>query len=311
MLSDESLPAESKGKWINRSNVASSKLCEIESDKAFSRASMILFGLGFSSEAMEKPTKSFSGGWRMRLGLAGALLCQPDLLLLDEPTNMLDIPAVIWLEKYLESWPNTLLVVSHDKTFLDNVCTDILHMHNESLDAYRGNFTQFLVTKEERVKNLQREYEAQMQYRQHLQEFIDRRGYNAKRASQAQSKIKILEKLPELKPIPTEPCIYFTFAPVEPLPPPIIVMDEVTFGYDKSKSIFSNVSFSLLLDSRVTIVGPNGAGKTTLLKLMADQLEPLSGYCRRNGKLRFAFFTQHHVDQPDLSLSPLQYAHSK
>lgn len=310
-LLDENLSEDMKSKWISKLNYVMHKLTEIESDKAESRAAMILSGLGFHPDSHNNPTKSFSGGWRMRLSLAGALLCQPDILLLDEPTNMLDIPAVIWLEKYLTTWNGTVLVVSHDKSFLDNIATDILHLHNETLDSYKGNFTQFLVTKEERVKNLQREYDAQMQYRQHLQEFIDRWRYNAKRASQAQSKIKILEKLPPLKPIPTEPVIYFTFPPVDPLPPPIIMMDEVSFWYDKSKPILTNVSISLVLDSRVAIVGPNGAGKSTLLKLMADQLYPTNGLCRRNGKLRFAFFTQHHVDQLDLECSPVEYMNKK
>lgn len=310
-LADDTMSDDLKAKWLHRMKIVTQKLAEIESEKAEAKASMILAGLGFSVADMRRPTKTFSGGWRMRLSLAGALLCQPDLLLLDEPTNMLDIPAVIWLEKYLNAWPNTLLVVSHDKAFLDNVATDILHMHNEKIDTYKGNFAQYLQTKEERTKNAQREYETQLQYRQHLQAFIDRWRYNASRASQAQSKLKILEKLPALQPVEVESSIAFQFPPVEQLPPPIIVMDEVTFGYEKNRILLSNVSFSLLLSSRVAIVGPNGAGKTTLLKLMTDVLQPLSGFCRRNGKLRFAFFTQHHVDQLDLSMNPVQYLASK
>ncbi|KAJ9065367.1 ATP-binding cassette, regulator of translational elongation [Entomophthora muscae] len=135
----------------------------------------------------------------MRLALARALFCKPDLLLLDEPTNMLDIPAVIWLENYLKTWTSTLLVVSHDREFLDEVATDILHQHSEKLDAYKGNFTLFYGTREERRKNQLKEYETQQQYRKHLQDFIDRWRYNANRAPQAQMKIKILEKLPELE----------------------------------------------------------------------------------------------------------------
>lgn len=142
-----------------------------------------------------QPTKTFSGGWRMRLALARALFSRPDLLLLDEPTNMLDIKAIIWLEHYLQNWPTTLLVVSHDRNFLDTVPTDILYLHSQRIEAFRGNYEQFIKTKTEKHKNQQREYEAQQQHRAHVQEFIDRFRYNANRASSVQSKIKMLEKL--------------------------------------------------------------------------------------------------------------------
>lgn len=199
-----------------------------EVDKAPAKASAILSGLGFSVERQSWPTKAFSGGWRMRLALARALFSRPDLLLLDEPTNMLDIKAILWLEKYLQSWPTTLLVVSHDRNFLDTVCiftmylfrssflsflsvfilltrrvslirtqvpTDILYLRGQKIEAYRGNYEQFSKTKGERERNQQREYEAQQAKRAHVQEFIDRFRYNANRASSVQSKIKMLEKL--------------------------------------------------------------------------------------------------------------------
>ncbi|KAJ2841386.1 ATP-binding cassette, regulator of translational elongation, partial [Coemansia erecta] len=188
-----------KNEMGDRLNSIMTKLTEIESDKAEAKAGAILNGLGFSSTDFDKPTKSFSGGWRMRLSLARALFCRPDLLLLDEPTNMLDIPAVIWLERYLKTWTSTLFVVSHDREFLDEVATDIVHQHSEQLDHYHGNFKTFWSTREERRKNQMREYESQMQYRAHLQEFIDRWRYNANRAAQAQMKVKILEKLPVLE----------------------------------------------------------------------------------------------------------------
>lgn len=171
------------------------QLQNIEADKAPARASIILNGLGFTSEMQQQQTKTFSGGWRMRLALARALFSRPDLLLLDEPTNMLDIKAIIWLENYLQTWPTTLLVVSHDRNFLDTVPTDILHLHSQRIDSYRGNYEQFEKTKTEKLKNQQREYDAQMQHRQHVQEFIDRFRYNANRAASVQSKIKMLEKL--------------------------------------------------------------------------------------------------------------------
>ncbi|KAI8051101.1 P-loop containing nucleoside triphosphate hydrolase protein [Syncephalis plumigaleata] len=287
------------------------KLEEIESDKAESRASAILAGLGFSSEAQQRATRTFSGGWRMRLALARALFCKPDLLLLDEPTNMLDIPAVAWLEHYLQNWPNTLLVVSHDREFLDEVATDIMHQHSERLDYYKGNFTQFDKTRVERRKNQVREYESQQQYRKHLQDFIDRWRYNANRAAQAQSKIKILEKLPALELPEDEAVVTFQFPDPDALSPPILQMNEVTFGYQPGKTTLSHVNIDMLMNSRIAIVGPNGAGKTTMLKLLTGQLEPNGGDVRRNGRLRFAYFSQHHVDQLDLNMTSVGYMASR
>ena len=179
----------------NRLAAVYAELEAIEADKATSKASVILDGLGFTTEMQKQPTKSFSGGWRMRLALARALFCRPDLLLLDEPTNMLDMQAIIWLERYLQTWPSTILVVSHDRNFLDEVATDMLHLHTCRIDSYRGNYTEFVSTMTERLKSQQREYEAQMEYRKHVQEFIDKFRYNAKRASLVQSRIKQLEKL--------------------------------------------------------------------------------------------------------------------
>lgn len=287
-------------------------LAEMDAASAEARAAMILNGLGFSVEDQGKATKHFSGGWRMRIALARALFCQPDLLLLDEPTNMLDFPSVVWLEGYLNNWKGTLLVVSHDRCFLDNVATDILHMLNEQLDTYRGNYVQFLATREERLKNQQREYEAQLQYRQHLQAFVDRWRYNANRAPQAQSRLKILEKLPDLKPVVAEAPVVLKFPAIEAISPPILQLDEVSFRYENEnetvpgRMILENINFNVQPGSRIAIVGPNGAGKTTLLKLLAGHLEPTAGRLYRHGRLRIGLFTQHHVDQLDLSLSPLQ-----
>lgn len=285
-------------------------LAEMDAASAEARAAMILNGLGFSVEDQGKATKHFSGGWRMRIALARALFCQPDLLLLDEPTNMLDFPSVVWLEGYLNNWKGTLFVVSHDRCFLDNVATDILHMVNEQLEAYRGNYAQFLATREERLKNQQREYEAQLQYRQHLQAFVDRWRYNANRAPQAQSRLKILEKLPDLRPVVAEAPVVLKFPAIEAISPPILQLDEVAFCYENgaapNRMILENINFNVQPGSRIAIVGPNGAGKTTLLKILAGHLEPTAGRLYRHGRLRIGLFTQHHVDQLDLSLSPLQ-----
>jgi ATP-binding cassette subfamily F protein 3 len=222
----------------------------------------------------------------MRLALARALFVQPALLLLDEPTNHIDLNALAWLEDYLQTWPGTLLVVSHDRAFLDAVATDIVHQHSHRLDYYRGNFSQFYATKSERDRNLRKEYDAQVEYRAHLQAFIDRWRYNANRAAQAQSKIKILEKLPELEPPEVDESETFKFADAEKLSPPMLQLSGVTFGYDPEKPILKNIDFDLDLDSRMAIVGANGAGKSTLIKLLMGDLTPNAGLLSRNGRLR-------------------------
>jgi ATP-binding cassette subfamily F protein 3 len=285
-----------------------SKLTEIEADKAESRAASILAGLGFTPERQLLPTKTFSGGWRMRLALARALFCRPDLLLLDEPSNMLDVPSIAFLSHYLQSYPSTVLVVSHDRAFLNEVATDIIYQHSERLDYYRGsNFDAFYATKEERRKIAKKEYENQMAVRAHLQAFIDKFRYNAAKSSEAQSRIKKLERMPKLEAPEAEYSVHFRFPEVEKLSPPIIQMSEVSFSYDGKAPLLSNVDLSVQLTSRIGIVGPNGAGKTTILKLLLGKLDPSSGIVQANARLRIAYFTQHHVDALDLTQSPIQF----
>jgi len=298
--------------------LASSRLSEIyaelqsiEADKAPARAAVILSGLGFNPEKQRRPTREFSGGWRMRLALARALFSRPDLLLLDEPTNMLDMKAVIWLETYLQTWPSSILVVSHDREFLNTVATDILHLHSQIIDAYRGDYENFVKTRSERLKNQQREYDAQLEYRQHIQVFIDRFRYNANRASQVQSKLKILEKLPELVPVQKESEVIFRFPEVEKLSSPILQLDEVFFYYMKDTPIFDNVCISANMESRICIVGENGAGKTTLLKILLGDLNPVRGIRHAHRNLRIGYFSQHHVDQLDMNVCSVEVLAAK
>ncbi|EGD88377.1 hypothetical protein H112_04859 [Trichophyton rubrum D6] len=305
------LDQEREGLDITLSDIHA-KLAEMESDKAEPRAASILAGLGFSPERQQYATKTFSGGWRMRLALARALFCEPDLLLLDEPSNMLDVPSITFLSNYLQSYPSTVLVVSHDRAFLNEVATDIIHQHSERLDYYKGaNFDSFYATKEERKKNAKREYENQMAQRAHLQAFIDKFRYNASKAAEAQSRIKKLEKMPVLEPPESEYTVQFKFPDVEKLSPPIIQMTDVTFGYTKDNNLLRNVDLDVQLDSRIGIVGPNGAGKTTVLKLLTGQLQPSSGLISQHPRLRIGFFAQHHVDALDMTTSAVGFMAKK
>ncbi|SJL05384.1 related to ATPase component of ABC transporters with duplicated ATPase domains/Translation elongation factor EF-3b [Armillaria ostoyae] len=222
-----------------------------------------------------------------------------------------DLNALAWLEDYLQTWQGTLLVVSHDRAFLDAIATDIVHQHSGRLDYYKGNFTQFYSTKSERDQNLRKEYEAQMDYRKHLQAFIDRWRYNANRAAQAQSRIKILEKLPELEPPEADETERFKFPETDKISPPILQMDEVTFGYSPEKIVLKSVNIDVGLDSRIAIVGANGSGKSTLIKVLTGELRPFSGHVTQNGRLRIGYFAQHHVDSLDPTMSPVQFLASK
>ncbi|KAJ7451155.1 P-loop containing nucleoside triphosphate hydrolase protein [Mycena latifolia] len=314
-----SLEAEGDDKrFVDAREEASSRLADVharlsdmDAESGPARAAALLAGLGFDEADQQRPTKSFSGGWRMRLALARALFVKPALLLLDEPSNHIDLNALAWLEDYLQTWPGTLLVVSHDRAFLDAVATDIVHQHSNRLDYYKGNFTQFYSTKSERDRNLRKEYDTQMDYRKHLQAFIDRWRYNANRAAQAQSKIKILEKLPDLQPPEVEETEQFKFPETEKISPPLLQMNEVTFGYTPDKIILKGVNIDVGLDSRIAIVGANGAGKSTLIKILTGDLYPFSGHVNRNGRLRVGYFAQHHVDSLIPTMSPVQFLASK
>uniref|UniRef100_A0A6Q2WR52 ABC transporter domain-containing protein n=1 Tax=Esox lucius TaxID=8010 RepID=A0A6Q2WR52_ESOLU len=242
-------------------------------------------------------TVEFSGGWRMRLALARALF----------PTNMLDVRAILWLENYLQTWQSTILVVSHDRNFLNAVVTDIIHLHSQRLESYRGDYENFVKTKEDRLKNQQREYEAQFQYREHIQVFIDRFRYNANRAAQVQSKLKLLEKLPELKPLEKETEVTLKFPDnFEKLSPPVLQLDEVEFYYTPDQRLFTKLSVSADLESRICVVGENGAGKSTMLKLLMGELTPVNGIRQAHRNLKIGYFSQHHVDQLDLNVCSVE-----
>ncbi|CAA6662668.1 unnamed protein product [Spirodela intermedia] len=262
----------------------------IDADSAESRAASILAGLSFTPEMQRKPTKAFSGGWRMRIALARALFTEPDLLLLDEPTNHLDLHAVLWLETYLVKWPKTFIVVSHAREFLNTVVTDVLHLHAQKLTAYKGDYDTFERTRAEQLRNQQKALETSEKARAHMQAFIDKFRYNAKRASLVQSRIKALDRMGHMDAIINDPDYKFEFPTPDDRPGPPII----------SPLLFKNLNFGIDLDSRIasfsdsflsSSVGPNGIGKSTILKLISGDLQPSSGTVYHSAKL--AMFSNH------------------
>lgn len=282
------------------------RLSQIGADRAESRAAAILSGLQFTTEMQQAPISALSGGWRMRVALAGALFIEPDVLLLDEPTNHLDLNAVIWLQNYLHSYKNTILLVSHDRAFLNEVCTDIILFKDLKLTYYRGNYDLFESTRKEAMLVQQRQHEAQQVKLGHMQEFVDKFRYNAKRAALVQSRIKMIEKEDIIADVEDEKPFEFWFQDAGELGRPVIQLDDVTFGYSPDKILFEHVRLDVDLRSRVALVGPNGVGKSTVLNLVQGKLTALEGFIKINAQLRLGVFTQHHMDSFDLLISPLQ-----
>ena len=271
---------------------------------ARARAAKLLDGLGFSNEAQARPVASFSGGWRMRLNLARALMCRSDLLLLDEPTNHLDLDTVIWLQDWLRSYPGTLFIISHDREFLDAVTTHTLHLHAESATLYSGNYSQFERLRAERLAQQSAQREQQQRQLAHLQAFVDRFRAQATKARQAQSRLKMIERIQLTAPAHADSEFNFSFRPPLKLPSPMLRLDRVAVGYG-DKPQLSGVKLGLEPGDRIGLLGPNGAGKSTLIKLIVGELAALQGEVKRSPELKIGYFAQHQLESLDMKASPL------
>jgi len=273
-----------------------------------SRGEQLLTGLGFSHDQMNQPVASFSGGWRMRLNLAQALMCPSDLLLLDEPTNHLDLDAILWVEDWLKRYPGTLLIISHDRDFLDGVVNVIAHIDERKLKRYGGNYSQF---EKQRAINLALSQAAmvkQTRERDHLQSFIDRFKAKASKAKQAQSRMKMLAKMEDLAPIHAAAAFQFEFREPDRAPNPLLVLEDVVAGYrtdEGDKPILANINLNLQAGQRIGLLGVNGAGKSTLIKTIAGELAPLTGDAHWGKGLAIGYFAQHQVEMLRHDQSPL------
>lgn len=277
----------------------------IDGYTAPARAQRLLAGLGFEQEAGAQPVSSFSGGWRMRLNLAQALMCRSDLLLLDEPTNHLDLDAVLWLESYLRDWQGTVLVIAHDREFLDAVVDQVWHVENGRLQVYGGNFSRFERTRAEQLANQQSMFERQQRTMAHLQSYIDRFRAQATKARQAQSRIKALERLERVAAVRADQDFEFSFPLPNGAPSPLLVLDRVAVGYRQDQPILSDITLTLMPGARLGLLGRNGAGKSTLVKLLTGELAPLRGERVDGRGLLVGYYAQHQLESLDGAASPL------
>lgn len=277
---------------------------EIHGYSAPSKAAQLMAGLGFMEHQLRLDVSSFSGGWRMRLNLARTLMSRSDLLLLDEPTNHLDLDAILWLEDWLNAYEGTLILISHDRDFLDAVTDHILHIENQELTLYTGNYSTFEVTRSERLAQQQQAFEKQVEARAHLQKFIDRFKAKATKARQAQSRIKQLEKMQLLAPAHVDTPFTFSFREPTKMSSPLLTLDQAEIGYP-GKSIAGKINLQITPSSRIGLLGMNGAGKSTLIKSLVGDLALLNGQRKASELLNIGYFAQHQMDALDAQASPM------
>ena len=282
------------------------RLQEIGGYAARARAAALLDGLGFSAADMERPVSDFSGGWRMRLNLAQALMCRSDLLLLDEPTNHLDLDAVIWLEQWLGDYRGTLVLISHDRDFLDAVVSQIAHIENQQLTLYTGGYSNFERQRAERLAQQQAMFEKQQRERAHLQKYVDRFRAQATKARQAQSRIKALERMETIAAAHIDNPFSFSFRECGAAPDPLLQLEDAAAGY-VDKPILAGMQLTIRPGERIGLLGRNGAGKSTLIKLLSGRLQPTAGVRREGKGLQLGYFAQHALESLRPEESALQH----
>lgn len=281
----------------------------IEADSAEARTAEILAGLGFNQEDLQKPVKDFSGGWQMRLNLAGALFQPSDILFLDEPTNHLDLEAIVWLENYLQKYRKTLLLISHDRDFLNNVCQSILHFEGKKLAYYSGNYDNFARQYAEKIELVGKRIKKQNERKAHLQSYVDRFRYKATKAKQAQSRLKMLEKMEDIAEVAQDKESHFNFPSIKPLPSPLLKVENAAVGYN-GKPVLKRLNLYLNQDDRIALLGKNGNGKSTLVKMISGYLPLLEGEMYKSGKLKIGYFNQNQTEELPLEQTPTEYMQS-
>ena len=284
------------------------RLADIESQTAPARAARILAGLGFDDEAQQRHLDDFSGGWRMRVALAATLFSRPNVMLLDEPTNHLDLEAALWLESYLASWQGTLIVISHDRTLLNQAVSQIIHLDALKLTRYNGGYDTFERTRREQQMLNSKLRTKQIAERKRIEEFVDRFRYKASKARQAQSRVKMLERMEPIAAAAEDSSINLDFPKPAPLSPPLITLDELDAGYEVGKPILKRLDLRIDMEDRIGLLGANGNGKSTLVKLLADRLKPMEGRLRKSSKLRIGYFAQHQTDELTMTETPFEHA---
>ncbi len=286
------------------------KLADIDAYTAHSRAGALMHGLGFSAEQENLAVNSFSGGWRMRLNLAQALMCRSDLLLLDEPTNHLDLEAVIWLEKWLKAYQGAVMLISHDRDFLDRVVNRIAHIEQQGVKLYTGNYSDFEIQRAEHLAQQQSQFERQQKEIAHMQSFVTRFKAKASKAKQAQSRVKALERMELIAPAHVDSPFNFAFPELGHVPAPLLQLKTASAGYssgDDQVTILDSIGFSLVPGDRIGLLGKNGAGKSTLIKSLVADIPLLSGERVAAKTINIGYFAQHQLDQLHPEMSPIQH----
>ncbi|WP_251357915.1 ATP-binding cassette domain-containing protein [Kangiella sp. TOML190] len=286
------------------------KLADIDAYTAHSRAGALMHGLGFSAAQENLAVNSFSGGWRMRLNLAQALMCRSDLLLLDEPTNHLDLEAVVWLEKWLKAYQGAILLISHDRDFLDRVVNRIAHIEQQAIKVYTGNYSDFEIQRAEQLAQQQSQFERQQKEIAHMQSFVTRFKAKASKAKQAQSRVKALERMELIAPAHVDSPFDFAFPELGHVPAPLLQIKDAALGYQTDKeqiTILNQIGFSLLPGDRIGLLGKNGAGKSTLIKSLVQHIPLLAGERVAAKTINIGYFAQHQLDQLHPDMSPLQH----